>query len=75
MKITPDDKIADVLQAHPALKDKLIERNPRFKALNNPIIFNSVGKFASIADVSKVSGENLDGLLALLNTAVSQTEK
>ena len=68
IKITDQDKIADVLQAYPHLKDRLIERNPKFKRLNNPVVFNIVGKFAAISDVARVLGEDLDALLAFLNS-------
>ncbi|MEG6584470.1 DUF1858 domain-containing protein [Dendrosporobacter sp. 1207_IL3150] len=65
--IAKSDKIADVLTKYPHLKDKLVERSPKFKNLNNPIVFRTVGKFASIEDVAKNTGENLDELLTFLN--------
>lgn len=67
MIITADQKIAEVLSKHPHLKEKLMERSPKFKNLGNPVVFNTVGRFATIADVAKNSGENLDELLAFLN--------
>lgn len=48
--IEKNDKIADLLTKYPFLKEKLIERNPVFKKLNNPVVFNSVGKFARIQE-------------------------
>jgi len=65
--ITENDKIADVLTRYPHLKEKLIERSPKFKNLNNPIVFNTAGRFARIKDVASNTGENLDELLAFLN--------
>ncbi|HWR44895.1 DUF1858 domain-containing protein [Sporomusa sp.] len=65
--ITKNDKIAEVLTKYPHLKEKLIERSPKFQNLNNPIIFNTVGKFARIEDVAKNTGENLEELLGFLN--------
>lgn len=65
--VDKNDKIADLLTKYPFLKQKLIERNSVFKRLNNPVVFNSVGKFARIQDVAKVSKENLDELLEFLN--------
>lgn len=70
--ITKDDKISDVLNKYPFLKQKLIDRNSVFNKLNNPIVFNSVGKFARIKDVAMVSKENLDELLAFLNNEVNK---
>ena len=57
--INENDKIANILIRYPFLKDKLIGRNKIFKNLNNPVVFNTVGKFARISDVAKISGENL----------------
>ena len=72
--ITPKDKIAAVFEAHPELKDKLIQRSPRYKNLNNPAVFNTVGKVATIEVVAQVAGENLGELLMFLNTAFGQRE-
>lgn len=69
--ITKTDKIADLLIKYPFLKEKLIERNNIFKRLNNPVVFNSVGKFARIQDVAMVSGENLEELLNFLNYEIN----
>ncbi len=70
--VSKNDKIADLLTKYPFLKQKLIGRNSVFKRLNNPVVFNSVGKFARIQDVAKVSGENLEELLAFLNCEIDK---
>ncbi len=70
--IDKNDKIADLLTKYPFLKQKLIERNPVFERLNNPLVFNTVGKFARIQDVAKVSKENLDELLEFINKTISE---
>jgi hypothetical protein len=70
--ITENDKIADVLTKYPHLKERLIQRSPKFQNLNNPIIFNTVGKFASIKDIAKNTGENLEEILLFLNTHTTQ---
>lgn len=72
--ITPTDKIADVLKAHPELKDKLIQRSSRYKRLNNPAIFNTVAKVATIEMVARVAGENLEELLDFLNNNIKQEQ-
>lgn len=65
--ITENDKIADVLTKYPHLKEKLIQRSPKFSNLSNPIVFKVVGKFAKIKDVAKNTGEDLEELLSFLN--------
>ena len=68
--VTENDKIADLLTSYPFLKEKLIERNRMFTKLNNTAVFNTIGKFARIQDVAKVSRENLDELLEFLNREI-----
>ncbi len=68
--ITENDKIADIIKKYPFIKDKMIARNKVFSNLNNPIIFNAVGKIARIKDVAKMSGENLEELLAYINQEI-----
>lgn len=66
---TQEEKVADrsvivkeLIQPYPDIKAKLIERNKIFANLDNPVVFNTVGKFARIADIAQVSGENIDDL-------------
>jgi NitT/TauT family transport system substrate-binding protein len=68
--INAEDRIADLLTRYPALKDKLIKRNKKFKNLSNPVVFNTVGKYARISDVARVSGENLGELLEFINREI-----
>lgn len=72
--VNENDKISDILTIYPFLKEKLISRNKSFKNLSNPIVFNSVGKFARIKDVAKVSGEKLEDILAFVNSEISNFE-
>lgn len=68
--INQETKIADLLTTYPELKNKLIEHNSMFKNLNNPVVFNTVGKFARIQDIAKVSGENVNELLDFIASEI-----
>ncbi len=70
--ITENDKIADIINRYPFIKEKMIERNKKFSNLNNPLIFKAVGKIARIKDVASVSGENLEDLLLYINTEIEK---
>ncbi|MFK5927647.1 MAG: DUF1858 domain-containing protein [Desulfuromusa sp.] len=72
--VKSEDKIAAIITQFPHIKEKLIERNKIFKKLNNPVVFNTVGKFARITDVAKISGEDLDDLLAFINGLVDENK-
>lgn len=72
--ITSKDKIADLIKRYPYIKKALMRRNKVFKHLNNPALFNTVGKFARISDVANVSGEKLDDLLVFINGLIVEKE-
>jgi len=72
--VKSEDKIADIITEFPRIKEKLIERNKIFKKLNNPVVFNTVGKFARISDIAKISGENLEDLLVFINKLLLEYE-
>ncbi len=72
--INQETKIADLLTTYPEFKSRLIEYNSMFKNLNNPVVFNTVGKFARIQDIAKVSGENVNELLDFINSAVKSNK-
>ena len=72
--VKSEDKIADIITEFPRIKEKLIERNAIFGRLNNPVVFNTVGKFARISDVAKISGENLEDLLVFINKLLMKNE-
>ena len=65
--IIKNDKIADILEKYPELREKLTARNPRFKRLNNPVLFKVVSKWARLKDVAKVAKEDINELLIFLN--------
>jgi len=67
-----DDKIADIITQFPDIKEKLIERNRIFANLNNPLVFKTVGRFAKISDVAKVSGEKEEDLLVFINELIAE---
>ncbi|MCT4637675.1 MAG: DUF1858 domain-containing protein [Bacteroidales bacterium] len=73
--VTPEDKIADIIEKYPFVKDRLIERNRVFRNLNNPVVFNTVGKFARITDIAKVSGENIDELIHFINKLIEGSDE
>ena len=71
-QVEDKDKIVDVLTLYPFLKKRLIARNKIFANLSNPIAFKTIGKFARITDVAKVSGENLEDLLLFINQDIEK---
>jgi len=72
--ISKNDKIADILNKYPELREKLVERNSRFKRLNNPVLFKVVSKWAKIKDVARVAKEDINDLLQFINLIAGEEE-
>jgi hypothetical protein len=64
MELAPKTKIAAVLAAYPFIKDYLIGVSPNFKALDNPMMMNTLGRMATLSQVAMMGGVELDVLIA-----------
>jgi len=69
--ITPETKIAELLEAYPQLEDVLIRQSPHFKALKNPILRKTVAKVATLERASQMSGIPVRRLVSALREAVN----
>lgn len=49
-------KISAVLSSYPFIKDFLIGMNPDFKALDNPVVRNTLGRMATLGQVAMMGG-------------------
>ena len=67
-------KIAELIKEYPFLLNELAKRNTVLKNLQNPIVYNTIGKIAKLKDVSKNSGENLDDLIAFIEEQIKRRE-
>jgi hypothetical protein len=66
MVLGPDTKLKDFLAAYPFMKEFLIAYNPHFKALDNPLMWKTVGRFATLSKAAVMGGAKLPDLLAAL---------
>lgn len=73
MQINSDTKIADIVKEYPFMREKLAEFNPMYKNLSNPIVFNTVGKFAKISDVCKMSNVDEEKFINFLNDTINNS--
>jgi hypothetical protein len=67
--ITPETKIAEMLDAYPQLEEVLIQQSAHFKALQNPILRKTVAKVATLEKASQMSGIPVRRLVATLREA------
>jgi len=70
--ITLHTKIADLLNDYEGMKEILIEINPKFEKLNNPVLRRTLAKVASVRQAAVVGGMKPQELLERLRTAVGQ---
>ncbi len=65
-------KILELANEFSFLFDTLIEISPRLKILQNPILQRTIGKRATLTDVSKLSKVPLNRLFMLLSESISE---
>jgi hypothetical protein len=70
--ISPDSRVGEMLEHYPHLEDVLIGISPTYKALRNPVLRRTVGKVATLRQVSKVGNVPLGLLIDRLRDAVGQ---
>jgi len=67
--ITPETRIAELLEAYPALEDVLLQQSPHFRHLKNPLLRKTVAKVATLQKAAQMSGIPLRQLVATLREA------
>jgi len=72
-EITLETKIADLLNNYDGMKEILIEINPKFEKLNNPILRRTIAKVAGVKQAAIVGGMKPIELLNRLREAVGQS--
>lgn len=70
--ITEEDTVYELLTKHPELKEVLIKISPKFKNLQNPVMFNTVAKITSLGKASKIGNIYIKEMLYELNEAIGK---
>lgn len=65
--ILGEDKVRATLEKYPTLKNKLIELSPKFKTFENPVMWNTIARFATFIDSAKMTGVSLCEILHIIN--------
>jgi TusA-related sulfurtransferase len=71
-EITLETKIADLLNDYDGMKTILININPKFKKLNNPVLRRTLGRIASVRQAAIVGAMEPMDLVDQLRKAVGQ---
>jgi len=72
--VTKDMTVHSLLEAYPYLKDWLTAYTPEFKKLSNPVVYNTVGRAASLEAAAQLGDVSVDQLLDDIRTQVAQHE-
>ncbi|MGY5880471.1 MAG: DUF438 domain-containing protein [Candidatus Thorarchaeota archaeon] len=65
-------KILELTTEFPFLFDTLVEISPKLRRLKNPILKKTIGRRATLTDVSKISKVPLNRLFVLLSESISE---
>ncbi len=65
-------KIMELTDDYPFLFETLVEISPKLKRLKNPILKKTIGKRATLTDVSKIANVPLNRLFVLLSESISK---
>ena len=65
--IIGESKVRETLEKYPELKEKLIELSPKFKTLQNPLMWRTMARFATFKDTEKMTGVSLCEILHFIN--------
>lgn len=71
--ITPDTKVADLLNEFPQLEELLKHFSPAFAALKNPVLRKTVAKVTSLQQAAKVGGVNIVEMVDALRKEAGQS--
>jgi len=73
--ILAKSNVKETLDKYPQLKDVLLGFSEKFKKLLNPVMYNTLARFASFNEASKVSGISVCEILHVLNKANGTIEQ
>ncbi len=67
--------IKATLDKYPDLKQLLVELSPKFKKMQNPVMYNTLARFANFNDASKVAGVSVCEILHVINKYLGVEDK
>ncbi len=73
--ILASSNVKETLDKYPQLKDVLIQLSPKFKRLQNPVMYNTLAEFITFADAARVTGVSICEILHVLNKHLGTEKK
>ena len=73
--ILAKSNIKETLDKYPKLKTVLINLSPKFKKMQNPVLYNTLARFATFTDAAKVTGVSVCEILHTINRELGVENK
>lgn len=73
--INPDTRISELIKANPLVIDTLVELNPNFNKLRNPILRNLLARRVSISGACRIAGCKLSEFMDKMTSIGFETER
>ncbi len=73
--VIASSNIKETLDKHPQLKPVLVNLSPKFKRMQNPVMYNTLARFANFNDAARISGLSVCEILHTINTFLGTEDK
>ncbi len=73
--IMATSNIKETLDRYPELKEILVNISPKFKKMQNPVLYNTLARFANFNDAAKVTGLSVCVILHAINKFLGVEDK
>jgi len=73
--ITPDTRVAELLEHFPELEQELLDLSPAFRKLQNPVLRRTVARITTLRNAAKVGKIDLGVMINRLRKAAGQQEE
>lgn len=71
-EITPKTIVGTLIKNYPFIKEYLISLSPEYEKLNNPIIFGTMKKVATLDMISQVGGFKVNDLIEKIGKEIER---
>ncbi len=73
-RIGAETTVAGLIREYPEMMDWLVAYNPKFEALRNPVLRNTIGRVATLRQAAVIAGVEVDRLVEDIRLKLGQAE-
>ncbi len=71
-EITPKTIVGTLIKSYPFIKEYLVSLSPEYEKLNNPLIYGTMKKVATLGMLSQVGGFNVNDLIDKISQEIER---